>query len=209
MKNIDKELIRVEELRKGSGADFFGNKHKLDREWWVLGRTFKLLMQNGDCDYFSALPATPPLPDFQIMNSDGELSKYVEIGECIEEGRRRHDEIKNRLAHPNPRGYSIHVIDDPFISFRKVVNQKFGKPYAPGSWLIILFSIMGLQMPDYYSKLWSQMIFEEVDSWSGDEGSPSMDRCPFDRVLVLDSGGKSLVSIFPRLEVIFEHKANS
>lgn len=204
MKHINRELMRVEGLRKSAGADFFGNRHKLDREWWVLGKTFKLLMESGDCDRLFALATKPPFPDFQIIENDGSLSYYVEIGESLEDGRRRHSEMKERLAHPNPRGRSIHVIDDPFISFRKVISQKFYKSYASGCWLIVFFDIMGLQMPEYYLMPWSQMVFNEVNSWSDNKLSPDISSCPFDRVLVLDSGGQSLVSIFPRLEIIVE-----
>lgn len=204
MNNINEELSRVECLRKSAGAECFSNRHKQDREWWVLGKTFKLLRQSGDCDCLFALATKPPLPDFQILKADGDLSHHVEIGESLEDGRRRHSEMKERLAHPNPRGRSIHVIDDPFISFRKLVTQKFCKPYASGCWLIVFFDIMGLQMPEYYSIPWSQMVFNEVNSWSDNELSPNISSCPFDRVLVLDSGGQSLVSIFPRLEVFVE-----
>lgn len=204
MNNINEELYRVECLIKSSGAEFFGNRHKQDREWWILGRTFRLLRQSGDCDFLFALAAKPPLPDFQILKADGNLSHHVEIGESLEEGRRRHSEMKERLAHPNPRGRSIHVIEDPFITFRKVVSQKFCKPYPSGSWLVVFFSIMGLQMPEYYSKPWSQMVFDEVKQWPDNESSPNISSCPFGRVLVLDSGGQRLVSIFPRLEVIVE-----
>jgi hypothetical protein len=151
-----------------------------------------------------ALATKPPLPDFQILKEDGNLSHHVEIGESLEDGRRRNSEMKERLANPSPRGRSIHVIDDPFISFRKLVSQKFCKPYASGCWLIVFFDIMGLQMPEFYSIPWSQMVFNEVNSWSDNKFSPDISSCPFDRVLVLDSGGQSLVSIFPRLEIIVE-----
>jgi|GEM_PF-3374976 len=204
MNNINEELSRVEGLIKSSGAEFYGNRHKLDREWWVLGRTFKLLRQCGNCDCLFALATKPPLPDFQILKADGNLSHHVEIAESLEDGRHRHDEMKLRLAHPNPLGRSIHVIDDPFISLRKVVSQKFCKTYASGCWLIVFFSIGGLQMSEYYSMPWSQMVFNEVNSWSDNELSPDISACPFDRVWVLDSGGQSLVSIFPRLEVLVE-----
>lgn len=204
MNNINDELSRVECLRKSAGAEFFNNKNKQDREWWVLGKTYRMLMQSGDCDLLFALATKPPLPDFQILKDDGSLSHHVEIGESLEDGRRRNSEMKERLAHPNPLGRSIHVIDDPFISFRKLVSQKFCKPYASGCWLIVYFDILGIQMPEHYSIPWSQMVFNEVNSWSDNELSPDIGSCAFDRVLVLDSGGQSLVSIFPRLEIIME-----
>lgn len=205
MNNIDEELNRVECLKKSVGAEkFFSNRHKQDCEWWVLGKSSKLLRQSGYFDCLFALATKPPLPDFQILKDDGNLSYHVEIGESIEDGLHRNREMKERLAHPTPRGRSIHVIDDPFISFRKLVSKKFGKPYASGCWLIIYFNILGLQMPEFYSIPWSQMVFNEVNSWSDNKFSPDISSCPFDRVLVLDSGGQSLVSIFPRLEIIVE-----
>jgi len=205
LKNIDEELNRVECLRKSAGVEkFFSNRQKQDREWWVLGKASKILMQSGDCDCLFALAAKPPLPDFQILKDDGSLSHHIEIGESLKDGRRRNSEMKERLARPNPWGRSVHVIDDPFISFRKLISKKFCKPYGSGCWLIVYFNISGLEMPEHYSIPWSQMVFNEVNSWSNNELSPVISSCPFDRVLVLDSGGQSLVSIFPRLEVIVE-----
>ena len=163
MNNINEELTRVECLRKSVGAEiFFSNRHKEDCEWWVLGNASKLLRKSGDFDCLFALATKPPLPDFQILKDDGSLSHHVEIGESLEDGRRRNREMKERLAHPNPRGHSIHVIDDPFISFRRLVSQKFCKPYASGCWLLVYFNIMGLQMPEHYSIPWSEMVFKEV-----------------------------------------------
>lgn len=204
MKIINEELDRVKCLKKSAGAEFFCDMHKQDREWWVLGKAYKMLTLNGDCNCQFALAAKPPLPDFQILKYDGIMSHHVEIGESIEDGRRRNSEMKERLADPSPWGRNVHVLDDPFISFRKLVSKKFSKPYASGCWLIVYFNISGLEMPEYYSMPWSQMVFKEVSSWSENEFSPDLSSCRFDRVLVLDSGGRSLISIFPRFEVIAE-----
>jgi hypothetical protein len=204
MKNIGNQLVRVESMIKSSGIEFFGNKHKIDREWWVLGRTFQLMKNSLYEDAFFAESNEPPSPEFSILKPDGSISYYVEIAESIEDGRRRHDEMKDRLAHPKRLGHSVHVVEDPFISLRKLVLQKIRKPYASGCTLVVYFSIMGLQMADFYSMLWSQMVFREVDSWTKNEICPKLNSCPFDRIMVLDSSGVSLVQIFPKQEVIVE-----
>ncbi len=208
MKEIADQLRRVENLTRTSGAEFFGNKCKRDREWWVLGKASFLLSTREPQTPVYAEATDPPNPDFKVYSEVGEFRANIEITEVIEAGRRRHSEIKERLSDRTLNPKSLHVIDDPFISFRRVISEKSQKPYGSGCWLIIFFSIPRLQMPGHFEIPWEQLIFDEVRSWASTELTPQISSSPYERVFVLDSNGTTLVSISPDFAV-FERLPNN
>lgn len=201
MKLILDELDRVKALANESDAEFFGNSYKRDREWWVLGHAASILMRHFPIPPIFGEATEPPNADFKIFSANREFLANIEITEAFEDERRRHAEMKERLSSQSLKARKISVIKDPFISFRRVLSEKFEKNYGSKSWLILYFSIMRMEMPGNPDDSWEKLVFDEIHSWTDSELTPELTLSPFDQIFVLDGGGEKLVSIFPSFSV--------
>ena len=202
---ISDKLEQAEKLVTLQRVCFFGNSHKRNREWWVLGRAIGILNRTAEVRLELAVATEPPDPDFRISTIEKQSSVFVEILEVIEDGRKRHQELKMRSMEVKMKLKlkirPIHVLEDPFSSFRREIKRKCGKQYPEGCWLIVFLSVPAIQMPEFYDKSWSDMVFQEVESWKDSTVVPDLGSSPFGSVFVLDAGGRFLVSIYPKLEV--------
>ena len=201
------QLSRVEELvhrlrEEKKCALFFSDEYKRDREWWVVGRASKCLSKSGEEHSNYAQPTEPPNADFKTF-VQGTFFKHIEIAEVLKDRRRRHQEMKEFCSGKRESmGGNFSPGKDPFQSFRSIIRQKFLKRYGPDCWLLVMLRAMIFERgPD-----WIDRLKDEVDSWPRTEDSIDITTSPYERILVLGSGGTELVSIYPHWDVIYKNQ---
>jgi len=204
MKRIKEELNRVRNLVQSIGDEIFirSNDFRDDREWWVLGETVGILEEKG-LDYPSlAIKTKPTEPDFITFIDNHERFKPIEITEVLRPGRKRGDEYKAKISTE-----SVKPNEDPWSSFRTVLNDKFQKKYDEDCWLIVYHNVLYFKDITAYG-YWHNTILANAELWNetNNGGSCNLHQCPYEKILVLNSSANSLVSIFPELKVIQPEK---
>jgi len=209
MISIADKFSEIEALQQKLDLKFFENIHKRDREWWVLGKAARILSKSKHEEIKYASEYEPPLPDFQLHYN--EVSHFLEVAESPLAGRKRHEELKKRYSGELPAMWSLPTIKDPFVLFRSVIAKKLRKAliYPSDTWLLIYFSINRLQMPGNLGISWERLVFDEIESWRQRNLVSAFGSCRFRRILVLDSSGERLISIFPAFEILHELKGFS
>ena len=204
MISITQKFSEIEAVRQNLDLDFFENKRKRDREWWILGKAAGILNMTKHEEMKYASECEPPLPDFQLHYN--QASHFLEVAESPLAGRKRHEELKKRYSGELPAMWSLPTIKDPFVTFRSVISKKLRKAhiYPSDTWLLIYFSINRMQMPGNLGIPWEKLVFDEVESWKKRNLVSEFGSCRFRRILVLDSSCERLISIFPAFVILHE-----
>lgn len=85
----DEECLEVQRKKRAEPVEFFQSENKVKRECWVV-RTFLINLGLSFSDDELILAQDPPDVQFRDAN--------FEIKEILDEGRRRHQEYKERLS---------------------------------------------------------------------------------------------------------------
>ena len=199
MQLIQNELARVEDIiSEIDGEIYQDQKYKVDLEWWALGNMTKIL-NNASLPYPSyAEKREPPDADFKACNQDKNFFKWIEITEVLEPGRKRSKEYKN-----GSREMSEQPNIELWQSLKQRIKDKLNKDYGVGCWLLIYFNIIYGHISQYGT--WHSGLLNNVNSWI-QSGDLSFSNCQFEQILILNSSGKALVSIYPKTEVISPEK---
>ena len=195
MQLIQNELTRVvNNISKIDGDIYQDRKYKVDLEWWALGNMTKIL-NKASLPYPSyAEKREPPDADFESCNQDKKFFKWIEITEVLEPERKRSKEYKNgnRQMHDQPNV-------ELWQSLKQRIEDKLNKDYGVDCWLLIYFDIIYGHISHYGT--WHSGLLNNVNSWI-QSGELSFSDCQFEQILILNSSGKALVSIYPSMNVI-------
>ena len=184
----------MEIISQINGEIYQNQKYKADLEWWVLGNMTKIL-NNASLPYPSyAEKREPPDADFESFNQNNKLFKWIEITEVLEPDRKRSKEYKN-----GSREMSEQPNIELWQSLKQRILDKLNKDYGVDCWLLIYFDIIYGHISHYGT--WHSGLLNNVSSWI-QSGELSFSDCQFEQILILNSSGKALVSIYPRMKVI-------
>ena len=202
---IQHELDRVAALDSDKLVADSG--HGDDREWWVLGRTATCLTAAGERFPPLAQKLPPPGPDFRVWWERDVPAFHLEVTEALPPNRKRTREYRQRRKSPPNSGFS--AIGEASLSQGEAghivaerISSKLAKAYPRQTVLLL------------YHNMWS---FDFTGPWQWPEDlmatargngplALTLDRVkesPIARILVLNSGGEGLVSIFPTPRILW------
>lgn len=202
---IQQELDRVAALDSDKLVADSG--HGDDREWWVLGRTAKCLAAAGERFPPLAQKLPPPGPDFRVWWEQSVPAFHLEVTEVLAPNRKRTKEYRQRRKSSPDAGFS--VIGEASLSQSeagRIVAERIGSKLAkvyPRETVLLL-----------YHNMW-RFDFTEPGQWPHDLMATArgngplaltLDRVkesPIARILVLNSGGDGLMSLFPTIQDVW------
>ena len=194
MKSILIELERVEKLIEKEPDFFIHQRFQTDMEWWVIGRTARILSEINSS--FPAFAEKTLVPDFRTLDVRRNEFNLIEVTEALLPGRKRVEEYKKEKEitdWSHIEWESIDPIENPWITLINCLNKKFSIKYPPHTWLIIYLNISYVYISEH--GYWHQTLLANAVQWNLGISS-------FERVLVLDSTGKALVELFPKMVTI-------
>ena len=198
MKNILKELERVEKLIVSDPDFHINQKYKSDMEWWVLGKAGEILSELGF--EYPTYAIKGESPDF-ITYNERQMEFYpIEVTEVLEPDRRRAEEYKigrQITDWSKTPGRLVDPLEKPWLTLEACFLKKFKKKYPPKTWLIIYFNISYSHISEY--GWWHKTLLANAKKWD-------LSGCPFWKVLLLNSSGEALVDLFPKIYVIKPEK---
>ena len=199
MKKIIDELKRVSLLiKKINGDIYLDRKYKDDLEWWVLGKMTELLKASNEQYPVYADKLFPPEPDFITYDVNRNKFNPIEVTEVIDPKRKRSDEYKNsfKLDHT--------IVDSEtniglWNTLKQRLNNKFLHKYENDCWLLIYFDITYSKISPY--GYWHRAIINKAKIWFESKKCNTAN-CSYEKILVINSGGGAIVSLYPQLNVI-------
>lgn len=194
MKNIIDELERVIKLIRNINGKIYNREYKDDLEWWVLGKVIKILQERAKEQPVYAKKADPPNADFITFDKQKNNFKSVEITEIMPPERKRTLEYttENFRNRNNP---NVGL----WLQLKDRLKNKLLKDYGKGCWLFIYFNIKYGDITPY--GYWERGLKYHFDTWIN-ANQLSFKNCKYEKILILDSKGEGLVSLFPFFEVI-------
>lgn len=201
MREIRTELRRIEREFPAPGATHFltERSHRVDREWWVLGKAVSILEIVGEVYPTHAVPTDPPNPDFMTFQAAGAPFHPIEITEVLRPGRKRTQEYRDPY-----HGYGMSIVEPhptPWISFQRKLREKYLKQYGRDCWLIVYHN-MGYSDISHVGE-WHRTLVYEANKWASDPAVPwNPSRSPYGRILIMDAKASAMVELFPTIRVI-------
>lgn len=202
MKKIFGELERVELLLQTKRGEIYLDKnHKVDLEWWVLGRACRILITSELISPFfaenlSAKNQDPP--DFVTFDKNEKFFRQIEITEVMPQGRRRSQEYRGGdfiRTHYDSKEFK----ENPWLPLKKKLKDKLLRTNGNLTWLVVYFNILYSKISPYGT--WNNAIIANTESWLNN-GEISFHSSHYEKILVLDSNGKAMVELSPNLSTI-------
>jgi len=197
---IEEEKNIVEQKVQKLGEEFLvSEKHKVDREKFILFRFCELLKKSKQKYPTYAKAMNPPEPDFHTFTSNSltNLFKQIEIVENIHYNRKR----RMREQNTDEFEYNKNV----WNSFSENLNKKFYKIYGKDSWLLMYHNIPASHISKY--GFWINLVFANKELLSK-KGEIDFNKSPYEKIFVMSSGFDELVRIYPINEVVISKDSN-
>jgi len=201
---IEEELERVNLLNEKVGSEFLtSQKYRVHREWWILGSFVKLLKECNVEFPIYAVPTNPPDPDFMTYDNHQREYKPIEIAEVLTPDRKRTQEYEESENSVIPVLREIGEVENPWSTFKNILNKKYLKYYQQNCWLVIYHNM-------WYGEItslgfWHKTILANVKYWR-ESKIVNVEKSPYENIFVINSDGKSLVRIYPSLNVMVTEK---
>jgi hypothetical protein len=207
MLRIEEELERVQLLNKQIGVEFFTSQnYKDDREWWTLGHFAGLLQKSNNASPVYAIKTNPNDPDFMTYDDQKKEFKPIEITEVLTPNRKRTQEYKESASIVEPHLREIEEVENPWSTFISTLKRKFLKFFQENCWLVVSHDMSYGEITPF--GFWHNTLLANVKKWR-ESRVVDFDRCPYEKIFVIDSSEKALVSIFPSLVVLVPERTSS
>ncbi|MGH2568657.1 MAG: hypothetical protein ACRDGA_09975 [Bacteroidota bacterium] len=207
MQRIEEELKRVQLLQEQIGIEFItSQKYKDQREWYTLGHFANLLKKCKDDYPVYAIKTNPSDPDFITYAKHRNKFKSIEIVEILAPNRERTKEYIESAKLIEHQWKLIELLDNPWSTFISTLNGKFLKLYGTNCWLVIYHDISYSQITLF--GFWHNTLLANVKKWI-ESKKVDFDKCPYEKIFVIDANEKALVSIYPSLIVLVPERTSS
>jgi hypothetical protein len=202
-KSIADEFARVERQNRGlTGSTYFSNPNKDDREWHILGAAQAVCAR--------AQRSFPPFaqkrehPDFALYDDSGAFQHDLEIVTLYPPNYRVHLHHRQSEAQSNkPIYYQSPSYRDHWQWLRESINGKLNLPYIKGCALLVLFSVVLMETIEDQPEDFGLSVSNEWRRYrDGQFGIPAMRSSGVRSIFLLSADVRSLVEIYPTLEVI-------
>ena len=194
MNQIDHEYVRVASMKFAWGAaEYFGHKHKNDREWEILG-AMTAILKYADCSPIPVYAEKQECPDFRLFNSSRSLITECEVTQVLRPGYARHAHHKEDAKNPSGSITDVDPIDDQWQPITDILKKKTLRSYIENSWLLIHYSIASLETYDWDTPFHDRLLSELSTNMLQ---LNLADFAKFRRILVLGNDMRSLTEIHP------------